>query len=171
MDIDHGASSITVRTRAKGLLGRLAHDLEIQAASFSGEVRVDGARWQAALRFPVSGLRVVGVLKDDRVDRGVLSSRDVDEIERKIQREVLRGREVTVALSGEGDRGELTVTAPRGEQRLPLRLTRGDDGRVYGNLWLSLRALGVDEIKGPLGAFKVDDAVEIGFDVKLTSPA
>lgn len=171
MDIDHHASSITVRTRATGLLGRLAHDLEIQATAFSGDVRVDGDSWEATLRFPVADLRVVGALKNDRVDRGVLSTREVAEIESKIRREVLLGSEITVTLVGSGSRGEAAVVAPRGQQRLPVTLTRDDDHSVYGSLWLSLRALGVDEIKGPLGAFKVDDAIEVGFFVKLTPPA
>jgi hypothetical protein len=170
--IDLAASSITIRTRAKGLLSKLAHDLEIQADHFEGSVELDGDAWRAELAIPVSGLRVVGALKNDSVDHGVLSARDVADIARKIQREVLVGREIRVTVEGASRvRGRATVVAPGGRQTIDVDLDSRDEAGFIvasGLTALSLSALGVKEIKGPLGAFKVDDRVEVAFCVRVS---
>lgn len=175
-DIDRQASTVTIRTRAKGLLSKLAHDLEIQTARFDGDVEVDETDWKATLRFPVSGLTVAGALKGDKVDRAILSPSDRAEIERKLRDEVLGVDEIVVTAEGK-DRGagDVVVKARRGEQRRAVSLTTEDrpGGEIvtYGTVDLSLRALGVDEIKGPLGAFKVDDRIEVAFWIMLAAPS
>lgn len=166
--IDYQASTVTIRTRAKGMLARLAHDLEIEATRFDADLDLDAEAWRATLRFDVRGLRVTGALKGDRVDRAVLKPADREDIERRIVNEHLTGESITVVAEGRTrDRGDVTVRAPRGEERLsvPITVEERRDGQLvaYGDLKLSLRRLGVGEIKGPLGAFKVDDAVEIAF--------
>lgn len=174
-EIDRQASTVTIRTRAKGLLSKLAHDLEIQAARIDGDVEVDEESWKATLRFDVSALTVVGALKGDKVDRAVLSPSDRAEIERKIRHEVLDVGQIVVRAEGtERGAGDVVVEAKRGEQRRRVSLTTEDrpGGEIvtFGKLDLSLRALGVDEIKGPLGAFKVDDRVEVAFWIMLAAP-
>lgn len=170
-NIDTRGSTITLRTRAKGLLSRLAHDLEIEARRFEGEVEVDGDSWSAELSFPVRELRTVGAIKRGRVDFDVLSRDDIEEIDRKIREEVLVGAVVKVRATGKSrTRGEVTIVTPGGEQRVGARLAvEGDDGAevIHGELKGSLRALGVPEVKAPLGVFKVDDAVEIAYRLKL----
>jgi hypothetical protein len=167
--IDLQASSVTLRTRATGLLARFAHDLEIHAEGFEGSVEVDGDRWSTDLLFPVRRLRVIGSLKKDgKVDFSAISAADLDEIERKIRDEVLCGREVRIRVEGTStSRGQLRVTAPAGTQQLSVPLSaheRPEGGHeVKGETRLSLRKLGVKEIKGPLGAFKVFDEVEVEF--------
>ena len=175
-DIDLQASTVTLRTRAKGLLSKLAHDLEIQAEGFDGEVEVQDEEWKATLRFPVSSLTVVGALKGDKVDRAILSSSDRAEIERKIREEVLATSEIVATAEGTDRKGgKVVVKARRGEQSRRVSLTTeerpGGEIVAYGSTDLSLRALGVDEIKGPLGAFKVDDRVEVAFWIMLAAPA
>jgi hypothetical protein len=174
--IDFQASTITIRTRAKGMLSRLAHDLEIDAERFHGEVEVDGDRWRAELRFPSNGLRVVGALRGDRVDRAVLSPSDRGEIERRMRADVLGEGEVTVSARGEGhERADVVVAARSGKESLstPITVEQRRDGETvcHGKLTLSLRALGIKEIKGPLGAFRVDDTVEVAFWMMLAAPA
>ena len=73
--IDPAASRLAVRTRATGMLARLAHDLEISAAEVRGHARLDGdgEGWTAELLVPVSGLAVAGVLHGDRLDPAGLS--------------------------------------------------------------------------------------------------
>jgi hypothetical protein len=167
--IDLQASTVTIRTRATGLLARFAHDLEITAEDFEGSVEVDGDRWSTDILFPVRRLRVVGSLRDGRVDFSAISASDLAEIERKIRDEVLRGPEVKVRVDGASpSQGQLRVSTPEGEQRLSVRLSvseRPDGGHtVAGDAKLSLRKLGVPAIKGPLGAFKVDDEVDVEFE-------
>ncbi|MEZ4437787.1 MAG: hypothetical protein R3B72_01745 [Polyangiaceae bacterium] len=166
--IDTQASTITLRTRAKGLLGKLAHDLEIRVRDFDGEVTVDGEAWTATLTIAVADLEVVGALRGNKVDRAVLSSGDRQEIERKIRQEVLVGPKVAITASGSRrSRGEARIAAPKGEQRVFVDIVAEDrpGGEIScrGDFLLSLKALGVAEIKGPLGAFKVADAVEASF--------
>lgn len=169
--LDLEASTIAVRTRAKGMLARLAHDLEIAATRFEGEVTTDGDAWTATLSVAVAGLNVAGVLKNGRVDRNTLSASDKSEIERRIRAEVLPIDHIGVSLRGKDrTRADVTVSAARGKQSLsvPLR-TETRDGAliVFGELELSLDRLGVREVKAPLGAFRVDDAIEVAFWIKL----
>ena len=62
----------------------------------------------------------------------------------------------------------------RREQRLRFDMVtedRRDGERIgHGRLELSLSALGIPEVKGPLGAFKVRDDVEVRFWLMLRSP-
>ncbi len=172
--LDLQASTVTIRTRATGLLARFAHDLEITAEGFEGSVQIDGDRWVTDLKFPVRRLRTIGSLRDGRVDFSAISASDLAEIERKIRDEVLRGPEVTVHVEGTGpSRGQLRVSAPEGEQQVsvPLSLSERPDGgqRVNGKIELSLRKLGVPAIKGPLGAFKVSDEIEVEFKFALAA--
>lgn len=174
-NIDDQASSITIRTRAKGLLSKLAHDLEIQVERFEGDVDVDGDSWTATLTVPAGALRVVGALKRGRVDDGVLSSNDKAEIDRKIRNDVVPDA-VRIAIEGRSPtQARVDVVVATGSQRIDGHLDRegASDGAMvaYGQLTLSLRALGIKEIKGPLGAFKVDDAIDVAFWMKVTRPA
>jgi hypothetical protein len=169
--IDFEASTVTIRTRAKGMLARLAHDLEIDASDFAGEVELDGDAWTASLVFDAAKLRVVGVPKGQRVDRTVLSSSDKDEIEQRMRTELRGGRVEVRAEGSDRRRGEVKVKAAAGEQTLPVSISveERSDGELVakGELKLSLKRLGIQEIKGPLGAFKVDDAVEVAFRIAL----
>ena len=170
--IDPDRSKLLVRTRATGLLARFAHDLEMEARAISGTADASGPAWTAELSFPVARLAVLGVRRGGRVETGVLSTADQADIERKIRDEVLQTDAVRVSASGEGrNRATVSVRVGRGEQKLDVPLTARDEAgelAVVGSCRLSLRALAVKEIKGPLGAFKVDDAVEIVFDLRLT---
>ncbi|HHH11275.1 MAG TPA: hypothetical protein ENK23_04285, partial [Sorangium sp.] len=170
--IDVSASAITLRTRATGMLARLAHDLEISAGAFEAELQRDGDKWQATLTFPVDRLTVVGALRHGRVDRSILSDKDRHEIERKLREEVLVGAQVVVRAAGSDSRSaEVEVMVPSGVQRLRVALQsdpRQDGGSdIIGKLSLSLKALHIREVKAPLGAFKVDDTVEVAFVVVL----
>ena len=171
-EIDFEASTITLRTRAKGLLAKLAHDLELEAGRFEGSVELNGTGWTAELAIVVRDLHVVGSLRGERVERNTLSSADRAEIERRIREDVLPVEKVEVSLKGASrDGGEARVRVGRGEQRLRFSMTTEErrDGELvsHGGLHVSLSALGIDEIKGPLGAFKVNDSVEVRFWLML----
>jgi len=175
--IDVSASRVILRTRATGLLARFAHDLEIVAEGFEGTVEVDGDRWSTELTFPVRRLRVIGSLKKNgKIDFGAISTSDLAEIERKIRDECLRGSNVRVTAEGTSpSRAQLQVIAPEGRQHVscPLRVSERAKGghQVTGEVRLSLSALGVPEIKGPLKAFKVFDEVEVEVDFVVKEDA
>jgi hypothetical protein len=171
--IDPAASRLIVRTRAAGVLARLAHDVEICASQIRGGARLDGDAWTGDLAVPVSGLTVAGALRGDRLDPGGLSVADRMEIEHRLRDQVLRGtREVRVRASGSArDRADARVELAAGSAQIAASLaTREAPGGallVSGGCRLSLRALGVQEVKGPLGAFKIRDEVEVLFEITL----
>ncbi|MBM4374165.1 MAG: hypothetical protein FJ095_03700 [Deltaproteobacteria bacterium] len=167
-------SSVKVRTRAVGPLARLAHDLELEATGASGWVDEDGPAWRAEFTFPVAGVRVVGVWRRGAVDKGVLSARDVQEIERRIRSEVFAGGELRVAGSGDLRLARLTVTASRGAETTSVALrmapTDSDERSVEGRARLSLAKLGCREVRAPFGAFKVADEVEVEARLTFAAP-
>ncbi len=164
-------STVVVRTRAEGLMSRLAHDLELRAGQFEGQVRLedDEQNWSASLRFPIVGLTVVGVLRAGAVDEGVLSAREHAQITDKVQNDILLGPEVLVRVNGKTrDAGQGVVRAPRGQQRIRFDLKHDEqDGALTGQIELSLERLGVAPIRGPLGAFRVADEIVVQFRLVL----
>ena len=174
--VDSAAAKITVRTRAEGLLARFAHDLELTGREVSGNVTVDGDAWTANLSVPVAALRVSGVLHGAEVDRSALSASDRAQVEQKMRDDVFFGgaRAVTAAAHGTSRTGgEATIAIGSRSQRAPVTLSVeapfGGPTRATGRLTVSLAQLGVKPIKGPLGAFRVKDAVEILFDIPLSA--
>jgi hypothetical protein len=172
--LDKTSSRLVLRTRTSGILARFAHDLEIVATELSLRAAPDGEAWSAELSIPVASLRVAGVLKGgDNLDTGVLSASDQADIEQRIRTEVLAGGpEVRAQASGASrDRGEAVVSIGSKSARFPLSQSvaaeEGGRVRVTGRCDLSLKGLGIGEVKGPLGAFKVSDTVEIVYTFVL----
>lgn len=170
--LDSGSSKLTIRTRAQGMLARLAHDLSILARSIEGQAQLlDKDRWTASLTVTPS-LLVEGVLKDGRVDTAVLSASDRQEIERRVLDEILRRQDVRVEASGSSrtsGNAKITVAGTSASASAQLQLRERDDGSLEakGHSELSLQALGVPPIKGPLNAFRVADAVVVEFTLVL----
>ncbi|NUP13508.1 MAG: hypothetical protein HOW73_46315 [Polyangiaceae bacterium] len=172
---DASASQVVVQTRAKGMLAKLAHDLSIDARDASATLRIEGEEAVVELRVPVAKLEVAGVLKGGDIDRGVLSRSDKDDIQKKIREEVLRSGEVVVAMRASvggspiaagkrsaDARGRIEVGG-RSAQLVSRADIDATDTRVTANgrVKVNLPALGITPPKGPLGAFRVDDDVEI----------
>jgi hypothetical protein len=183
--IDPTRSQIRIQTRAKGMLARLAHDLEIVSAAVEGRAMIDEAAWSADLSVPVASLRVAGTLRGERLDASALSAADRAEIERKLRDEVFpRAAKITVSARGETrDRAEVQITWPGGSTRTTAKLkpsSRAADApaggapaalTIAGRCEISLAALGVAEVKAPLGAFKVADAVVVYAELTLLPEA
>lgn len=174
---DSGTSRLAVRTRAVGLLARLAHDLELRTTDLRLAATLEGREWTTLVTVPVSALRVAGTLTGDRLDPAGLVTRDLAEVERKVCDEVLRVREVMIAGRGTIDEtgsrgsGELRVTVGSTTGRTPVSFTAGalSEGAysVVGRCTLRLTELGIGPVKGPLGAFKLRDDVEVLFELTL----
>lgn len=176
--IDPAKSHIRIETRAKGMLAKLAHDLSIEGREAKGTCAIDAGSFTFALEVPVASLRVAGVRKGGRVDASVLSSSDLADIHQKLKSEVLVGSaSVTVSAKGSAPADdtkdlsvELTVKAGRGEQRVRTKVTlrrEGDRTTATGMATVSLEALRIPPVKGPLGAFRVDDAIEVHAHIEL----
>jgi hypothetical protein len=155
-------SWLKLRTRARGFLARLAHDLELDATLIEGEGTRDGDAFDGVLRVAIDGIRLVGVIeKGGSVNPDTLSDADRHEVERKIRKEVFRGEpEVLVEIRRSDVRvrfGERITTV-----RPTLQQKETDDAfEIHATCSVSMRALGLMEVKGPLGAFAVKDDVEV----------
>jgi hypothetical protein len=166
--LDRSRSRIAIRTEAVGLFSAVAHDLEIEARDLGGEANVDGDDAKGWIECPIRALHVVGVVKRGRVESNVLSAGDVADIERRIRREVLPVEAIRV----EGDAKRLTVHGPHAQQFVAWRADRREEnGAVIfaGEIGLSLSTLGIPEVKGPLGAFKVADTVRVSYRVAFVA--
>lgn len=157
-------TTVEVFTYAKGLLAKLAHDLALSAGGASGQTSGESS---AEIRFPVAGIKVEGSMKKGQ--RNAMSPSDCDEIERRL-RDELGGAEVRVRAELGDSRATLDVETPRGRQRVDARVEverSGEALRVRGKVQLSLSKLGVAEIKGPAGAFKLSDGIDVAFDASF----
>lgn len=172
LSLDASASKIVIRTRAAGMLARLAHDLEIVAKNIEGHGTRTGDDFSGEIVIGVSGLHVAGQLHGDRMDATGISSSDRQDIEKKLREEVFPGiKEIIVRGRGTTwDRVDIAVETRQGKMTSSVIMRKTEEGdriRLTGRTELSLARLGVREIKGPLGAFKVKDAVEVLFEVTL----
>ncbi len=172
--VDPGASHLALRTRSRGLLARLAHDLELRSTAVAGVASVDGEAWTAEITVPVDSLRVAGTLHGDDLDADGLGASDRGEVERKVREEVLGGTRAVLAKASGTARtgGKAAVALARKEAPSTVTFRSVDDRPggtivVKGRATLSLAALDVREVKGPLGAFRVADAVEVIFELSL----
>jgi len=120
----------------------------------------------------VADLRVAGALKAGSVDMSVLSSVDKNDIERKLRTEVLRGEKVVAKLDCETalEAGNRALTARGtvevGAGSVPVSSHLDFQVRdalivARARVRVNLPGLGITPPKGPLGAFRVDDDVEV----------
>lgn len=162
--LDPARSTFILRTRAGGFLSALAHDLELSGPIARGTASREGERWEGELVVAPSSIKVVGAIKRGVVDRSVLSASDVRDIEHKIVSEVFGGvTELVIRCSGTLEAPTVRVTGKR-ESLVNARVTlKNDDAaRVFhAKGTVSIKGLGLAEVKGPLGAFVIKDDVEI----------
>lgn len=168
-------SRLSIETHATGLLSKLAHDLSISAKTLTGSGEEANGEVRFELEVPVAGLAVEGVLRAGSVDSGVLSASDRREIERKIREEVLPHASVSIVIVSAGawpppERVSMDVTVALGARRATIKThavvsVEGESRGFRGRLPLSTPALGMKPVKGPLNAFRVNDVVEVVFDL------
>jgi len=164
MKLDPARSRLAIFTFAEGLFSALAHDLELAANDVTGEATESSAELHA----PVRSIRVVGAVKRGKVDTSILSTGDRATIESQIRDNVLPGDEIVARGTLDGSRATIEVTGPRGKARVTCDVAVTHDGearRAKGRVELSLAALGCPPVRGPMGAFRVSDRVQVDFDL------
>lgn len=142
---------IVITVRAEGLAARLAHDIRIEA---SGTIEREGDRVRAI--FPLDRLRVIATTRHGKEAWG--PSSDAREIERRTREAV--GKDVHVEATKE-------AIVVNDKQTVRPRDLSIENGRVRGKCTLSLAALGIEKVAGPLGAVRTSDAIDIEFDIEL----
>lgn len=156
---------IHVYTFKEGLLSKLAHDLRLTLLRFS--IRVRGN--EVSGRFDLGSLRVDGVMKNGKLERGDLSPTDREKIQ-ETAKDVLHAREhpearllarITTSSAPFVLDGQLTL---RGETR-PIKVTleRSENG-LEGSVTIVPSQWGIKPYRALGGTLKVQDRVRISID-------
>lgn len=163
MTLDPARSSFVVETLPTGMLARLGHDLHMEARGASGRI-VDDTHAEA--RFPLDTIRVLESKRHGTASWGPPPARDAEDIEERMREQVFKGvGAFTVKATLEGSHADLEVTA-RGvwRGRVPVSVKHGDKTvEASGTATMSLRALGGEQPRIPLGAMQLEDAVVVRF--------
>ncbi len=176
--LDPGRSRVRIRTFAQGLLGRLAHDLELVCRNLTGSAeRTSSDAGSGSIEAPIGAIDVAGTLKDGRVDPNGLSPSDREDCLVKMRRDVFHvhangGASAVVRIEATLEAGKARVRLVPPNGRATERLVNislepeGSTGtRVTGTFDVSLSAIGSDPVKGPMNAFRVKDSVEVLFEL------
>lgn len=162
-------ASLVVKTYREGVAAKVGHDLIFEVRQWEATLVVGedpSLRLHADARslYPREGLRGIKPLTD----------KDRAEIGKNIDQKVLGGepidfRSSVVEGAGDGDRlsvrGELTIN---GQTRpASFELGVGADGHVTGTATLVQSEWGIKPYRGLLGALKVRDSLEVGFEGSL----
>lgn len=178
LSFDASGSAVSVETKAVGMLAKLAHDLSIDARGATASAASADGKITVVLRAAVADLKVRGARKGSTVDESALSASDRAEIERRIREDVLASSDVVATLACDaeaaklGEEGRRTVSGSgsievgRRKASITSSVTlQVSAARVVaeGRVTVNLPALGITPPKGPLGAFKLRDDVEVVF--------
>ena len=163
MNVDASQSKIAIYTYAEGLFSRLAHDLALEAPISSGDVTGD----TCTLHIAVRGIRVIGAVKKGNVDTRILSSADRDTIEAQIRGDVFHGADREILVTGVRDAREarIAIVAPTGRTDVVCAVETEGGTRAKGEVEVSMKAMGIAAVKGPLGAFRLADRVKVVFEI------
>jgi polyisoprenoid-binding protein YceI len=176
-DIGPSDASLTVHTTRAGLGARLAHDLILEAKTWSGSITFDDADPAASsveVTVAASSLAVI----DSSGGVKPLSDGDRQEIARNINEKILRSDrypDITFrssAISGQADTftvtGDLTIAGTT--RPVSLTATVGGSGRVTVRTTVVQTQFGIKPFSAMLGALKIDDRVEIHATLTLPVP-
>lgn len=146
---------VHIFTFKSGLLSRVAHDLRLSLPGV--EFDVDGAVFKAEVA--LSGLRVDGVMRSGRLERGEISERERASILNTAMDELLEVARFPVArFEGQRDAaglaGQLRFHGRAVEVRIPVR---GDRLRldIHPSAW------GIAPYKALMGAIQLEDRVRV----------
>lgn len=169
-------SSVRIHTFAEGMFSRLAHDLELRCTKVEGRATrhaLTPDSGTATLEVPIAGIQFGGILHGDRVDENGLNVGSPSDVLEKMHKDVFQGRSngnVRIEVTLDGGSARVRLVPPNG--RAIERTTRpsledlpGGEVRVKGTVDVSLAAIGSATVKGPMGAFRVKDRVDVLFDV------
>lgn len=168
LTLDPARSSFVAETLPTGLMARLGHDLRVEARDGTGRI-VDETHAEAS--FSVDAMRVLESRRHGTASWGPPPARDTAEIEERLRDQVFkRVRVVNVKVTLDGAHADVEVTAKdswRG--RVPVAVKHGDKlVEVTGTASLSLRALGGEQPRVPLGVMQLEDVVVVRFRATFT---
>ncbi len=163
------ASSIRIFTFKRGILSKIAHDLQIRVDGFEirpAEPATDGTAVEAD--FLPDHFRVEGTVKNDRLDEGGLSDADKREIKATMRDKVLASQPIrfrgTARESGAGYSVDGTLSMAGRDASVAFTLARREH-RLVGAVELQPSRWGIEPYKAMMGAIKLEDRVRVDFDL------
>lgn len=161
--LDPEGTRVRVYTFAEGMFSRLAHDLELEAplAEVTGEL--DGAGdGHLDVSFRAGSVRVIGFVKKGVTDEHGPSGSDRADIVERMLAALGATAESTIRARVEKKGGRVTVDleVPTGRAKAEAAI-REEGGALVARLRYSMPTLGMKPVKGPLGAFRLADHVEV----------
>jgi len=167
-DIGPTIGSLRVRTTKAGLGARLAHDLTLEASTWSGSISFDAAD-PTPSSVEVTVVATSLAVSDSSGGVKPLSDADRIEIARNINEKSLRTAkypEITFRstdITGQGRdftvTGDLTIAGTT--RPIDLMVTVGSDGHVTVRASVVQSRFGVKPYSAMFGALKIDDEVEV----------
>lgn len=155
--------TIQVFTFKEGLLSKVAHDLRLTLTRF--EITRDGDAVRG--RFWPETLEVDGAMRGGRLDPGGLKPKDKRDIHQNMTRKVLQtSRHPVVELDATRDGARLQGQLTLNGRTQPITCAVSEaGGRLTGRVTLVPSRWGVQPFKALMGAIKLQDRVEISFDL------
>lgn len=158
-------ATICVYTFKEGLLSKLAHDLRFTLSRFS----ISARGTDVSARFELASLRVDGVMRAGKLDRGELSQADREKIQETLKdvistREFGEARLTAKLLTKEPPfvlEGQLTLRAE--SKPVTLELERVED-RLLGEITIVPSQWGIRPYRALGGTLKLQDRVRITVD-------
>lgn len=174
MHLGPESASVEVLTYREGVLAAVGHDLKLRAERV--DIDVDPEKGSVRARVDPRSLHVVAAMKEGREAPGALSARDVTDIERAMQKDVLESDRYpdiqfeSLAAGPDTLRGRLTLHGQTREVSAPLRT---EDGVRQADFTLDQREFGIRPYRAMLGSLKVRPAVQVRVRLSLptTGPA
>ncbi len=166
-ELDASKTRVRIFTFAEGMFSRLAHDLEIDAPIASATGALDDAgdgHLEVTVR--AGSLHVVGFVKKGVTDPNGPSASDRSDILERTLEAMNASEGTTIHARGDkkGEKITVELQVPTGVARAEAstREEPGAGGKVLvTRLRYSMPSLGMKPVKGPLGAFKLSDRIEI----------
>lgn len=161
---DPSNADCLVFTYREGLLSAVAHDLQLRMTRF--QVQMDSHQYWIRGIFEPGSLRVMGACNGGRVTPGILSPKDIREIEDNIAKDVLEPKlypEIRFESSkvvAQGDafhvKGELFMHGCCKELNFPVRQ---EGNRLLAEVWLHQPDFGIRPFSKMFGALRIKPAV------------
>lgn len=157
---------VEVFTFKEGLLSKVAHDLCLSCDEV--RVRTDGTEVEVDLA--LESLRVVGAMRNGKVDPSMLSTKDKSEIENNIRTKILMtDRHPQAKFAGralsDGSRHEVQGPLTLAGKDVAISLVVNEEaGRYRGEIELVPSRWGIAPFKAMLGAIRLADRVIVRFD-------
>jgi len=176
-EIGPSNASLTIRTTKAGLGAKLAHDLTLEAKTWSGSIIFDDADL-AASSVEVTVAATSLAVTDFSGGVKPLSDGDRKEIARNINEKALQTNKYSditfrsTAISGQADTftvtGDLTITGTT--RPVSLAVTVGAGGLVTVLATVTQTQFGIKPYSAMLGTLKISDEVEVHATLTLPAP-